>query len=82
MEATGTAGNFSGLAHWGTAEPAVMVATCWNLRVESTEPEFFWAFAGGAAEFAAKVAAGEASAAFEDRGAKRSGGEPPVVCGA
>jgi hypothetical protein len=82
MEATGTAGNLSLLAPKGTAEPAVMVATRWNLRVESRGPEFLWACAGGAAEFAAKVAAGEASAAFEDRGAKRSNGEPLVVCGA
>ena len=55
MEATGTAGNLSSHALKGTAEPAVMVATRCNLRVESTEPEFLWACAGGAAETAAEV---------------------------
>ena len=45
----------SSLALKGTAEPAVMVATRCNLRAESTEPEFLWACAGGAAETAAKV---------------------------
>ena len=55
MEATGTAGNLSGLAPNGTAEPAVMVATGWRLPVAVTGAEFLWAFAGGAAEFAAEV---------------------------
>ena len=56
MEATGTAGNLSGLAPNGTAEPAVMVATGWRLLpVAVIGAEFLWAFAGGAAEFAAEV---------------------------
>ena len=55
IEATGTAGNFSGLAPKGTAQPAVMEATGWKLPVVRTGSEFLWAFAGGAAEFASKV---------------------------
>jgi hypothetical protein len=114
MEATGTAGNLSGLAPKGTAEPAVMVATGWRLPVAFTRSEFLWACAGGTAEFAVKESAdggpsifcepdtagnfsglalvgaaecasevaGREPAAFEDKGDKRSDGEPPVVCGA
>jgi len=82
MVATDTAGNFSGLALNGTAQPAVMVATGWRQTVAFTGSEFLWACAGGTAECAAEVAAGEASAAFDDTGDKRSDGEPPVVCGA
>jgi hypothetical protein len=82
MEATGTAGNLSGLALNGTAQPAVMVATGWRLPVAFTGSEFLWAFADGAAECASEVAAAEASAAFEDIGDKGSGGEMPVVRGA
>ena len=57
MEATGTAGNLSGLAPNGTAEPAVMVATGWMLPVAFTGSEFLWACAGGTAEFAVKESA-------------------------
>jgi len=57
MVATDTAGNFSGLAPNGTAQPAVMVATGWRQPVAFTGSEFLLAFAGGAAECAAKVAA-------------------------
>jgi hypothetical protein len=87
MEATGTAGNLSGLALNGTAQPAVMVATGWRLPVAFTESEFLWAIAGGSAECASALrdSSGQAvaacePAAFEDRDDKRSGGEPPVVC--
>jgi len=55
MEATGTAGNLSGLALNGTAEPAVMVATGWRLPVAFTGSEFLWACACGAAGCASKV---------------------------
>jgi hypothetical protein len=58
MEATGTAGNLSGLALNGTADPAVMVATGVKLPVEPTALEFLWACAGGVAEVATVVADG------------------------
>jgi hypothetical protein len=80
IEATVTAGNLSWLAPKGTAEPAVMVATGGKLLVEATAPEFLWAVAKGSANRAEKVAAGEASAAFEDIGDRRSVDRPPVVC--
>ena len=57
MEATGTAGNLLGLALKGTAEPAVMVATGCRLPVAFTGTEFLLAFACGAADGAAEVAA-------------------------
>ena len=57
MEATGTAGNLSGLAPNGTAQPAVMVATGWRRPVAFTGSEFFWACAGGTAECAVKESA-------------------------
>ena len=58
IEATGTAGNLSGLAPKGTAEPTVTVATGWRLPVVRTGSEFLWACAGGAAECVAEVADG------------------------
>jgi hypothetical protein len=65
MEATGTAGNLSGLALNGTAQPAVtlrgssgqVVATGWRLPAAFTGSEFLWAIAGGSAECASEVAA-------------------------
>src|SRR5271170_2908297 len=104
MVATGTAGNLSGLAPNGTAQPAVMVATGERQPVAFTGSEFLGACACGTAECAVKesadngpsffcepdtaenfsgltlvgsadcaeeVAAGEASAAFEDKGERR-----------
>jgi hypothetical protein len=76
MEATGTAGNLLGLALNGSAEPAVMVTTGWRRPVESIAPEFLWAVAKGSANCAEKVAAGEASAAFETLGAGAEVGVP------
>jgi len=70
IEATGTAGNLSGLALKGTAEPAVMVATGWSLPVVLTGSEFLSACARGTADCAVKVSSdGEPSLLGTEAGA-------------
>jgi hypothetical protein len=76
MEATGTAGNLSWLALKGTAEPAVMVTTGWRRPVAFTGSEFLWAFAGGTAECAVKVAACDSAASETEDERPLAGGAP------
>ena len=67
MEATGTAGNLSGLSPKGTARPAVIVATGETLPVAFAGAEFLLACAGGTAETAVTESA-DAGPCFFSRG--------------